>query len=129
MSGLKSKLSDLGITPSIESDPGCLDVRGMPSVFLRFESPRQQVALPYAALLKLELSLDNTEAVLTFIAYSVTVKGKNLAKLYTAVSQAQAVQISVARKDFTMDAALMAFTPFVSDIRIVPLTETDRRRR
>ena len=33
-------------------DPRCLESREMPATFLRFESPREQVAFPYSSLIK-----------------------------------------------------------------------------
>lgn len=129
MSALKSKSNPSGFPLWPGEIPSCLETRELPAVFLRLETARQRVAFPYAALMKLELSLDETEVELTFTTHSATVKGRNLRGLYEAASQAQAVQIRATPKDITFEAMLKALTSFVSEIRITPLDESELRRR
>ncbi len=121
--GVRPKLADLPRTVD------CMQTRDMPAVFLRFDSPRQQLALPYASLLKIEITTDQTWVDLSFATHQVTLRGKNLRRLYEAVSQAQAVQISVATENFAVDALLKVYTPFVSEIHVEPLALDERRRR
>ena len=114
----------------VPAEARCLDTgRDVPGVFLRFESKRQRVALPYAGLLKVELSEDDTEIELNFATHQVKVCGKHLRRIYEAVSQARAVQITVAREDFPIEAMTRTDTPYVTEIRIEPLDEAERRRR
>lgn len=109
-------------------DPRCLEKRELPGVFLRLNSRREQIALPYSCLLKLELSLDETSLELSFATHRVTLSGKNLAGVYAAVAEAEARVISVAAPDF-VDARLPAHRALVRGIRIEPLDPAEMQRR
>lgn len=111
------------------ASPGCMETREVPAVFLRLESPRLRTALPYASLIKLDLALNEEQLDLAFATHHVTVRGKNLQSMFDALSQAQATQIKVAATNFAVNAMLMSYTPFVSDIRVESLDPVDRRRR
>jgi hypothetical protein len=106
-----------------------LETRDMPALFLRFESPRLRVALPYASLLKIEIALRDEQIELAFATHRVTVRGANLWRMYEAISLARATQIAVYEKDFSLEARLKTATPFVSEIRIDPLEPVERRRQ
>lgn len=41
--------------PASASNPGCLVSRPLPGLFLRLQSPREDIGLPYSCLLKLLL--------------------------------------------------------------------------
>ena len=62
----------------------------MPAVFLRLQSAREQVALPYSSLIKLELKNDATAVELSYVTHRVMIAGRNLAEIYQAVAEAQA---------------------------------------
>lgn len=126
MSGLKPKI------PGRESlqprDPGCLDAKEVPSVCLRLHSHRQRLALPYALLLRAELSEDETNCLITFATHEVSVRGRHLRYVYLAVSQGQAMQISIGNSaSFTDGDNFLG--PLVTDIRIEPTDEAGRTRR
>ena len=126
MSESKSKLPGHGARPLSLS---CLEIRDAPSIFLRLESYRERVAFPYAALLRLELSNDENDLVLFFITHEVHVRGKNLQRIYEALSQGQAVAISVLSDCAFGGSAALLSGPLVSELRIKPLAQSDLRRR
>lgn len=126
MSGLKPKFP--GGELSRPRDPGCLDAQEVPAVCLRLQSHRQRLALPYALLLRIELSDDETACEIVFATHEVSVRGRHLRAVYLAVSQAQAAQISIGES-----ASLPEGTAFlgslVTEIRIEPTDESGRARR
>ncbi|MFZ5495340.1 MAG: hypothetical protein ACOZE5_08390 [Verrucomicrobiota bacterium] len=92
------------------------------------QSHRQRLALPYALLLRIELSDDETACEIVFATHEVSVRGRHLRAVYLAVSQAQAAQISIGES-----ASLPEGTAFlgslVTEIRIEPTDESGRARR
>ena len=124
MSQLKPKIPG----PDQPRDTGCLDTQEMTAVCLRLQSHRQRLALPYALLLRSELSEDETTCVIVFATHKVSVRGRHLRRVYLAISQGQAAQISIG------DSACFAegdkfLGPLVIDIRIEPTDESGRARR
>ena len=112
-----------------QRDPGCLEKREVPAVFLRFRSLREQVALPYSSLIKLSLKLDETALELSFVTHRVTITGKNLIEIYKAVSEAEARLVGVVSENFTEELKLPSYKALVRGIRIEPLDADERRRR
>ena len=110
-------------------DPRCLEKREVPGVFLRLHSRREQIALPYACLLKLTLSLDETALELSFATHRVTITGKHLAEIYTAIAEVEARIITVVSPNFTDEAPLPSYRPLVRVLRIEPLDSDERRKR
>ncbi len=126
MSALKPKF------PGSESlqprGPGCLETQEVPAVCLRLHSHRQRLALPYALLLRTELSDDETNCAITFATHEVSVRGRHLRAVYLAVSQGQAAQIGVGESaSFTEGDKFLG--PLVTDVRIEPTDESGRARR
>lgn len=124
MSGLKSKFPG-------EDEPrnlGCLVTQDVPAVCLRLQSHRQQIALPYAFLLRAELSEDATSCVISFATHEISVRGRHLGAVYLAVSQGQAAQISIGESASLPEGASF-LGPLVTDIRIEPTNESGRARR
>ena len=115
--------------PDPVPDPGCLQTREIPGVFLRLHSPREQIALPYASLVKLSLKLDETALELSFFTHQVAVSGKNLAEIYKAVAEAYARIISVAPDNFSFESQLPTHKALVRGIHISPLDAEERRKR
>ena len=111
------------------SNPGCLESREISAVFLRLHTPREQIALPYASLVKLSLKLDETALELSFVTHHVVISGKNLAEIYKAVEEAYARLISVASDDFPGETQLPSYKALVRGIRIDPLVADERRKR
>lgn len=124
MSGLKSKF--LGTDQSRE--PGCLTVQEVPAVCLRLRSHRQRVAIPYALLLRIELTEDETGCLIVFATHEVHVRGRHLRQVYLAVSQAQAAEISVGQSA-TLPEGAAFLGSLITDIRIEPTDESGRARR
>lgn len=90
----------------------------MPASFLRLHSPREQVALPSASLIKLELTLDETAMELSFLTHRVTVTGRSLSEIYKAVPESEARLIRVVAADFVDYAAVPSCKALVRAIRI-----------
>jgi hypothetical protein len=57
-----------------------------PVPFLRLESSRQRLALPYATLLGLDLATDDNRLRIDFASYQITAQGKRLYEIYCALS-------------------------------------------
>ncbi|MEO6245034.1 MAG: hypothetical protein ABIQ12_06330 [Opitutaceae bacterium] len=110
-------------------DPGCLETREIPAIFLRLHTPRAQIALPYASLVKLSLKLDETALEISFVTHHVVISGKHLAEIYQSVAEAHAIVISVAPEDFSAEIQLPGQKALVRAIRIEPLDAAERRKR
>lgn len=113
----------IGDTPSNR----CLECRDTPALFLRFESPREQIALPYASLVQLTLKLDSTAMELAFVTHRVTVAGHSLEVLYAAVAEAQARVVRTLAMDFTGAAWPPSYQAVVRSIRIEPIELSGKR--
>ena len=101
----------------------------MPATFLRLHSPRERVALPYASLVKLELTLDETTLELSFITHRVTIAGRSLNEIYQAVTEAEARLVRVVSSDFADEAPVPSYKALVRAIRIEPLDAEERRKQ
>ena len=90
--------------------------------FLRFETPRERLSLPYATLLGFTLSNDETILELDYASHKITVKGKRLYEVFCVLS-AGIGQALIARPE--TDALILgpsAKAPFIQEIRIKPVT-------
>jgi hypothetical protein len=126
MSGLKPKVP--GGEAHMARDPCCLKTQDVPPLCLRLQSHRQRIALPYALLLRVELSEDETACNITFATHGVSVRGRHLEPVYLAVSQGQAAQVSIGNSaGFAEGDKFLG--PLVTDVRIEPTDETGRARR
>ena len=101
----------------------------MPGVFLRLQSAREQIALPYSSLIKLELKNDATAVELSYVTHRVMITGRNLAEIYQAVAEAQARVVMAATTDFAGEFLQPAHRALVREIRVDPLDSNERRRR
>lgn len=124
MSGLKPKFPG----EAQPRDPGCLVTQDVPAVCLRLQSHRQQIALPYALLLRAELSEDATTCVIIFATHEISVRGRHLREVYQAVSQAQATEVSIGQSAILRDGSTF-YGPLVTEVRIEPTDESGRIRR
>lgn len=124
MSGLKPNVP--GATAPL--NPGCLATQDVPAVCLRLQAHRQRLALPYALLLRAELSEDESNCLITFATHEVSVRGSHLQLVYFAVSQGQAAQISIGESAKVSEGDSF-LGPLVTDIRIEPTDEPGRTRR
>ncbi|MBL9219403.1 MAG: hypothetical protein JNG82_12995 [Opitutaceae bacterium] len=109
-------------------NPRCLLTRDVPAVCLRLQSHRQRIALPYALLLRVELSEDETTCAIIFATHEVSVQGRHLEQVYLAVSQGQAVQIAIGQSEGIPEGTIV-LGPLVTKVRIEPIGESDRARR
>lgn len=126
MSGPKAKVPD-GEALMVRN-PNCLETQDVPPVCLRLHSHRQRLALPYALLLRAELSEDENCCAVIFATHEISVRGRHLLGVYLAVSQGQAAQISIGDSaSFTEGDKFLG--PLVTDIRIEPSDEKGRARR
>lgn len=124
MSGLKPKFPG----EAQPCNPGCLETQDVPAVCLRLESHRQRLALPYALLLRTELSDDEANCVIVFATDAISVRGRHLGLVYLAVSQGQAVQISICESASLPEGASF-LGPLVTGIQIKPTDEAGQVRR
>ena len=111
------------------ADPRCLETREVTAVFLRLQSPRERVALPYSSLIKLTLKTDETALELSFVTHCVTITGKNLSEIYKAITEVEARLIRVVEDDFSEEANVPFYKSLVRAIRIEPLDSDERRKR
>lgn len=124
MSGLKAK-SPGTIQPR---EPGCLETQDVPPVCLRLQSRRQRLAIPYALLLRVELSEDETRCLIVFATHEVSVHGRHLNPVYLALSQGQAAHVGIG-DSASVGEGDRYLGPLVTDVRIEPTDETGRVRR
>jgi len=105
----------------MQTSAECYIAGDRPAPFLRLETRREQMALPYAMLLGLALSLDENTLELDFASHKVTVTGKRLYEIFCAISagQSQALLARGAAEEFALGPASKA--PFIQDIRIKPV--------
>ncbi len=109
--------------------PNGVDRTETPGLFLRFESTRERIALPYALLLKLELSLDQRTLELGFATHAVTVGGWDLHEIYEAVADGHARCIRLSDRETTGGVVRRDGGAVVAEIRITRLDPEDRKRR
>lgn len=124
MSGLKPKFPG----EDQPRNPRCLETQDVPAVCLRLQSHRQQLALPYALLLRAELSEDETNCVIIFATHEISVRGRHLREVYLAVSQAQATEVSIGQSAILRNGSTF-YGPLVTEVRIEPTDEPGRARR
>jgi hypothetical protein len=98
-------------------------------LFLRFESTRERIALPYALLLKLEMSLDQRTLELGFATHAVTIGGRELHEIYEAVADGHARCIRLSDRETTGIVSRREDRAVVGEIRITRLDPDDRKRR
>ena len=76
----------------------CLFTEGSPTLCLRVETPRERLALPYAGLVSVSLSADDTVMTVFFVTHRVTVKGRKLTEIFRAVATGSAHGLGVGRR-------------------------------
>lgn len=90
---------------------------------------RERIALPYALLLKLELSLDQRTLELGFATHAVTVGGRDLHEIYEAVADGHARCIRLSARETPGSTARRDDRAVVGEIRIARLDPDDRKCR
>ncbi len=105
----------------MQTSAECYIAGDRPASFLRLETRRERMALPYAMLLGIVLSLDETSLELDFASHKVTVSGKRLYEVFCAISagQGQALMALGTVEEFALGPAAKA--PYIQDIRIKPV--------
>ncbi|MDI1248576.1 MAG: hypothetical protein PSV13_06800 [Lacunisphaera sp.] len=87
---------------SIESSPianrDCLITSASPTLCLRLETPRERLALPYAGLVSMSLSVDDTTMAIVFVTHRVTIKGRKLYPVYSEVAAGSAHGLVLGRR-------------------------------
>ena len=101
----------------------------MPATFLRFESPREQVAFPYASLIKVELARDETALELSFVTHRVSITGRQLSEIYKSVTDMEARLVRVVSNEFAGNPAVPTYRALVHGIRIDALDADERRKQ
>jgi len=88
--------------------------------FLRFETKRERMALPYATLLGIGLSLDEKCLELDFASHKVTVTGKRLYEIFCAISRGYGHALFAQYEGTELTAGPDSKAPIICDIRIKP---------
>lgn len=109
--------------------PNDIERTAAPGLFLRFESTRERIALPYAMLLKLEMSLDQRTLELGFATHAVTIGGRELHEIYVAVADGHARCIRLSDRETHGIVSRGDDRAVVAEIRITRLDPDDRKRR
>jgi hypothetical protein len=91
-----------------------------PVPFLRFESPRERLALPYATLLGINLATDENSIQLDFASHQVTAHGKQLYEVFCSISFGMCAVLFARGELQEMNAGPDAQAPVIRDIRIKP---------
>lgn len=126
MSGLNPKY------PSLENqrprDPCCLATSDVPVLCVQFESARQRVAIPYALLLRVELSEDETACDIHFGTHDVRLRGHRLRNVFAAVASGHAHKIGLG--DLRgVGASEIVLGPLILKVEIEAVEENMRSRR
>jgi hypothetical protein len=95
-----------------------------PVPFLRLETPRARLALPYATLLGINLATDGNSLQMDFAAHQVTVHGKYLYEVYCSISAGLCAVLVAHGESQEMKAGPDNQAPVIRDIRIKPRGET-----
>ena len=96
--------------------PKSVDRKDTPGVFLRFESARERMALPYSLMMKLEMSMDERTLELAFVSHVVTIAGRNLRETYEAITEGDARCIRLSKPDDTESFATRRTSVAISDL-------------
>jgi hypothetical protein len=89
-----------------------------PTAFLRLETARERLALPYAMLLGLSLSVDETLLELDFASHKVTVKGKRLHEVFCSLALGQSAALFAQGETAGLLRAPDSKAPCIHEIRI-----------
>jgi hypothetical protein len=89
-----------------------------PVPFLRLETPRQRLALPYATLLAINLADDDTLMRIDFASHHVTVQGKRLYEIYCALSAGTCAALFAQAELQELEEGPGSQKPVIHDLRI-----------
>lgn len=103
----------------------CLSTSTTPLLCLRIESARERLALPYASLVAIQLSMDDTAVVIFFVTHKITLKGRHLAEVYNAVATGTAAMLAIGRKTF--QSSIKPANPARPPKELEPITISDIR--
>jgi hypothetical protein len=92
------------------------------AVFLRLETPRERLALPYATLLGLSLSVDDATLELDFASHKITVKGKRLYEVFCAISAGRSSALFARSEVEELALGSTVTLPIIAEIRIREVT-------
>jgi len=89
-----------------------------PVPFLRLETPRQRLALPYATLLGINLAVDDTLMQIDFASHHVTVQGKHLYEIYCSLSAGTCAALFARTELQELEEGPGAQKPVIQNLRI-----------
>lgn len=92
--------------------------------FIRLETPREKIALPYSTLLGVTLSVDETTLALDFADRQVTVRGKRLHEVFCAIARGRVEAVFAGPASAELLVGPDNKAPMVEEIR-VKLATTD----
>mgnify|MGYP001599118096 CR=1 FL=1 len=93
--------------------------------FIRLETPRERIALPYTTLLGVTLSVDETTLALDFADRQVTVRGKRLHEVFCALARGRVEAVFARPSTDELLAGPANTAPMVAEIRISLLDRGD----
>lgn len=96
----------------------CYSTSDRSAPFLRLETKRERMALPYATLLGIVLSLDESSLELDFASHRVTVIGKRLYEVFCAISAGHGQALFAHPESVEMTAGPNSKIPLIREIRI-----------
>ena len=94
----------------------------VPVLCVQFETSRLCIAIPYALLLNVTLSEDETRCAVHFGTHRIHLRGRHIRGAFDALSRGCAVCISKCNEDSLFGRAILG--PLISGISIEPLDES-----
>jgi len=92
--------------------------------FLRIETPRDKMALPYSTLLGITLSTDESILELDFASHSVTIKGRRLYEVFCIIASGRGEALFAKSRSDDMEIPPTSKIPFISEMRIKKSNQT-----
>jgi hypothetical protein len=97
----------------------CYQTSDFVAPFIRLETPRERIALPYSTLLGVTLSVDETILGLDFADRQVTVLGKRLHEVFCALARGRVEAVFARPAADELLAGPGNAAPVVTEIRVV----------
>jgi hypothetical protein len=100
-------------------DVECYVTSDFGAPFIRLETPRERIALPYSTLLGVTLSVDESILGLDFADRQVTVRGKRLHEVFCALARGRVEAVFARPAADELLAGPGNTAPVVTEIRVV----------
>lgn len=107
-------------------DLECYQTSEYVAPFIRLETHRERIALPYSTLLGVTLSVDETTLALDFADRLVIVRGKRLHEVFCAIARGRVEAVFTRSRSSEIEIGPASSAPFVSEIRIRGREDNDQ---